>query len=56
MENREIDPKKTEIGRFVPVQRLPYRSLALVEYGNVAKLTQRGGGSGDGAGRKLSCL
>src|SRR5208282_6094288 len=32
-------PKNTE-GQFVSVQRLPYRSPALIEYGSVSKLTE----------------
>ena len=32
-------PKNSE-GQFVSVQRLPYRSPALIEYGSVSKLTE----------------
>ena len=38
-------PKNTE-GQFVSVQRLPYRSPALIEYGSVSKLTEGATGSG----------
>jgi hypothetical protein len=40
-------PKVPEhaIGRLVPPERLPYRSPALVEYGNVSKLTEGANGS-----------
>jgi hypothetical protein len=37
-------PKKSE-GQFVSVQRLPYRSPALIEYGSVSKLTESATGS-----------
>lgn len=41
-------PKNSE-GQFVSVQRLPYRSPALIEYGSVSKLTEGATGTtGDG--------
>jgi hypothetical protein len=41
-------PKNSE-GQFVSVQRLPYRSPALIEYGSVSKLTEGSGtASSDG--------
>ena len=43
MKAREVDTQPIA-GRSVPEQRLPYHSPALVEYGNVSKLT--GGASG----------
>jgi hypothetical protein len=40
---------KDNAGRFVSVQRLPYRSPALIEYGSVSKLTDSATGTaGDG--------
>jgi hypothetical protein len=59
METRDAGSAKDTAGRFVPVQRLPYRSPALVEFGNVSKLTENGAGSGgDGgaAGMSMNCL
>jgi len=45
MDNRDGDAQKLTAGRFVPAQRLSYRSPVLVEYGNVAKLTEGATGS-----------
>ena len=45
MEDRETNAREHAAERFVPVQRLPYRSPTLVEYGNVSKLTEGATGS-----------
>ena len=45
MEDREINDQEQAERRFVPAQRLPYRRPALVEYGNVSKLTEGATGS-----------
>ena len=45
MDNREANAQKHAAERFVPTQRLPYRSPTLVEYGNVSKLTEGAVGS-----------
>ncbi len=45
MEGRESNDQEQAGRRFVPAQRLPYRSPALVEYGNVSKLTEGATGS-----------
>jgi hypothetical protein len=40
---------KDNVGRFVSVQRLPYRSPELIEYGSVSELTEGATGTaGDG--------
>ena len=40
MENPESGTPKHDAGRFVSLQRLPYNSPALIEYGKVSKLTE----------------
>ena len=40
MENPGTSTPKNSEGQFVSVQRLPYRSPALIEYGSVSKLTE----------------
>ena len=49
MENPGTSTPKNSEGQFVSVQRLPYRSPALIEYGSVSKLTE-GSGSGTSDG------
>jgi hypothetical protein len=57
VEDRETDAQEHAISPLVPAHRLPYRSPALVEYGNVSKLTEGGGGSmTDQAGKSMTCL
>jgi hypothetical protein len=49
MENPGTSTPKNSEGQFVSVQRLPYRSPTLIEYGSVSKLTESATGSlGDG--------
>jgi len=56
MERLEIRASKDNAG-FVSAQRLPYRSPALVEYGNVSKLTQGQTGTGsDGGAAGMSLM
>jgi hypothetical protein len=43
MDERDGDTRRDEDPSAAPVKRLPYTAPALVEYGNVAKLTQAGG-------------
>jgi hypothetical protein len=45
MKDRETNAREHAAERLVPVQRLPYRSPTLVEYGNVSKLTEGATGS-----------
>jgi hypothetical protein len=45
MENPGTSTPKNSEGQFVSVQRLPYRSPALIEYGSVSKLTESATGS-----------
>ena len=47
MESRETNAQGHNLGPFVPVQRLAYRSPALVEYGNVSRLTEGTSTSGN---------
>ncbi len=59
MENPGTSTPKNSEGQFVSVQRLPYRSPALIEYGSVSKLTEGSGtGSSDGNPGSMmgSCL
>jgi len=49
MENPGTSTPKNSEGQYVSVQRLPYRSPALIEYGSVSKLTEgTGTAAGDG--------
>jgi hypothetical protein len=45
VENRKSEVPEPAIGPLLPAERLPYRSPALVEYGNVSKLTEGSTGS-----------
>lgn len=45
MEAPKISISESNAGRTASTERLPYRSPALVEYGNVSKLTEGGAGS-----------
>ena len=46
MQIGETDSKEQNSPQTVTAQRLPYRSPALVEYGQVSKLTQGGASTG----------
>jgi hypothetical protein len=55
-ERPETGTAKNNAG-FVPAQRLPYRSPALVEYGQVSKLTESTGSrNGDHGQTMMGCL
>ena len=55
MENSGTGTPKRNAGRLVSVQRLPYRSPALIEYGSVSKLTEgRGSKVADSSFSKLT--
>ena len=58
MESPGTDNSKDNAERFLSVQRLPYRSPDLIEYGSVSKLTEGSSASaGDGAsGMMAPCL
>lgn len=58
MENAGNGTPKNSEGQFLSVQRLPYRSPALIEYGSVSKLTEgTGSGASDGnPGSMMPCL
>lgn len=59
MENPGTSTPKNSEGQFVSVQRLPYRSPALIEYGSVSKLTENATGSlvdGNPGGMRNPCL
>jgi hypothetical protein len=45
MDNRDTGAPEHDARPSVSVQRLPYRSPALVEYGNVVKLTEGSAGT-----------
>jgi hypothetical protein len=45
LENEKPELPEDAIGPFLTPGRLPYRSPALVEYGNVSKLTEGNNGS-----------
>jgi hypothetical protein len=40
VKNLGINAQEHAAGEWAPVQRLPYRSPVLVEYGSVSKLTE----------------
>jgi len=55
--DREKSAQEHTVAQSSPAQRLPYRSPVLLEYGNVSKLTEAGGGSMfDAAGMAMTCL
>ena len=48
---------KDDAGRFVSVQRLPYKTPVLIEYGKVSKLTESAGSrNGDAGQNMMPCL
>ena len=44
---------KDDAGRFVSVQRLPYKTPVLIEYGKVSKLTEAAGSRNGDAGQNM---
>jgi hypothetical protein len=57
MENLKSGAPKDDAGGFLSVQRLPYRSPALTEYGSVSKLTEAAGSmNGDAGQNMMPCL
>jgi hypothetical protein len=56
MEKRDVRSRDHHAGQGVPVQRLPYGSPALVEYGSVSKLTEGITGNMRDAGNGMMCL
>jgi hypothetical protein len=57
MQIGETDSEEQSSLPIVTVQLLPYRSPALVEYGQVSKLTQGGASTlVDGVNRTMMCI
>jgi hypothetical protein len=57
LENLERCAPRNDSTRVVSVQRLPYRSPALTEYGSVSKLTESAGSmNGDTGQNMMPCL
>ena len=57
MTDPEKGTQEHTVRQSLPAHRLPYRSPVLLEYGNVSKLTEAGGGSMfDAAGMAMNCL
>ncbi|HTM11291.1 MAG TPA: hypothetical protein VL127_00170 [Bryobacteraceae bacterium] len=57
VETLKSETPKDDAGRFVSVQRLPYKSPVLIEYGKVSKLTESAGSrNGDAGHNMMPCL
>ena len=53
MENPASGTPKHDAGQFESLQRLPYHSPALIEYGSVSKLTEGIGSHNGDAGQVM---